>query len=178
MTFELSSPLLFVGRVDPFPDHRILCLLLCSGTSWKAHAVKIKGSISYQFSHQAGSLGEQDLAEVLQQEERWLRLSFLAALSYCISSAVKSNFSFNLAKDCRHIIYQMSGIYLCFIRNFICCVSDELQVLKMLQVIISQFTRSGRQSSDKQGWERRNFFSVQDVSCCYINTYLGPEFPH
>lgn len=130
VTFELSSPPLIARRVDPFPDHKLLCLFLCSGTSWKAYPAKIKGSIYYQFSHQAVSLGEQDLAEVLQQKKWWVGLSFLAALSSCISSAVKSNFSFNLGKDCRHKIYQMGGVHLRFMRNFPYCVPDELQVLK------------------------------------------------
>lgn len=68
MTIELSSPPLLARRVDPFPDHKILCLFLCSGTSRKAYPAKIKRNIYYQFSHLTGSLGEQDLAQVLQRE--------------------------------------------------------------------------------------------------------------
>lgn len=176
MTIKLSSPPFLVRRVDPFPDHKILCLFLCSGTSWKAYPAKIKGNVYYQFSHLTGSLGEQDLAEVLQKQ---VGLSFLAAVSYCISSAVTTNFSFNLAKDCSHKIYQMSVIYLRFMRNsFLTVYQMSYRCLKMLQVIIPLFTRSSKQSSHKQGLERRDLFRTGCLFYWYTHTDTGPECPH
>lgn len=72
--------------------------------------------------HQTG----EGLAEVLQ-----VGLSFWAAVSCFISSAVRSNFFSNPSKDRSHEIYQMSVIYLYFMeKRFPYCLLNELQLLK------------------------------------------------
>lgn len=91
-------------------------------------------------------------------------------MNYYISSAVKSNFSFNLAKDCIHQIYQMSVIYLCFMRNSSHTVYQmSYRCLKILQVIMSLLTRSSNQPLHKQGSERRDIFRTG---------YLLLVYPH
>lgn len=92
-------------------------------------------------------------------------------MNYYISSAVKSNFSFNLAKDCIHQIYQMSVIYLCFMRNSSHTVYQmSYSCLKMLQVIMSLLTRSSKQPLHKQGLERRDIFRTGHLFYWYTHT--------